>query len=120
MYIIDVFLFMQVFNFIGFMCIACTNGTSAKGDAFLAASIGAFIITAIFLVIYVLDIQERVGIPWIKIQFFYCVIWGLFYLITAALVIDLGSGYVDSYVAGGVSYYLFISLLSLPVLLPTQ
>lgn len=111
---------MQVFNFIGFMCIACTNGVSAKGDAFLAASIGAFIITAIFLVIYVLDIQERVGIPWIKIQFFYCVIWGLFYLITAALVIDLGSGYVDSYVAGGVSYYLFISLLSLPVLLPTQ
>nr|XP_022899886.1 uncharacterized protein LOC111413225 [Onthophagus taurus] len=87
-----------LFNLIAFICIAAT-GVSARGDAFLVASVGAFVITLLLLLIRIMDLDTKINLPWMKIEFGYCVIWSIFYLITAALVIDTN---VDGYIAGGV------------------
>lgn len=83
--------------------------TSPRGDAFLAASIGGFIITLIIVILKILDVHEKLTLPWGKIEFVYDIVWAIFLLITSALVIDSGPG---PYIAGGVSI-IFIKLLNL-------
>ncbi|XP_017774337.1 PREDICTED: CKLF-like MARVEL transmembrane domain-containing protein 4 [Nicrophorus vespilloides] len=94
-----------VLNFIGFVSVAAT-GVSPRGDAFLVASVGGFLITGIMLVLFMLDLHEKIPIPWNRVEFFFCIIWAVFYLITAALVIDVRAG---GYIAGG-SFGLFATV----------
>ncbi|KAK9745623.1 Membrane-associating domain [Popillia japonica] len=87
-----------LFNFIGFVCILAT-GVSPKGDAFLAATIGGFLISLIIILIKILNVHERISLPWPRIEFIYNLVWAVFLLITSALVLDQGPG---GYIAGGV------------------
>ncbi|GJQ70267.1 hypothetical protein Trydic_g22708 [Trypoxylus dichotomus] len=87
-----------LFNFIGFVCILAT-GLSQRGDAFLAATIGGFLLSLTIILIRVLDVHAKISLPWIKIEFVYNIIWAIFLLITSALILDQGPG---GYIAGGV------------------
>lgn len=77
----------ELFNIIALACVA-SEATGPRGEAFLVASIGAFIITALIIFVRVLGLDEKISAPWSKIELGYCIIWGVFYLITSALVID--------------------------------
>lgn len=46
-------------------------------------------------------------LPWPRIEFIYDIVWAVFLLITAALVIDHGPG---GYIAGGVSIIYFADI----------
>lgn len=94
------FLLFQFFNFVAFICILATVAT-ARGDAFLAASIGGFLTSFIILLLKIFNIHEKVVLPWPRLEFIFNIIWAVFLLITSALVIDQGPG---GYIAGGVSF----------------
>ncbi|KAF2901353.1 hypothetical protein ILUMI_04832 [Ignelater luminosus] len=92
----------EVMNFIGMICVAAT-GMSARGDAFIACSVIALIVTALLLASYIFQIIAKLQIPWYKIEFFYCVIWVIFYIVVSSLVAASGSG---GYIAGGIFGFL--------------
>lgn len=105
----------EVLNIIAFSCVASFQLSTSRGDAFLAASIGAFVITFILLLIRVFDVDQKIVAPWPKIEFGYCLIWSVFYLITSALLIDIGNSTwyrIDKYIAGG-SFGLFATCVYL-------
>lgn len=100
---------------IAFSCVADAL-SSSRGDAFLAASVGAFIITFLLLMIRMFDLDQKIVAPWHMIEMGYCAVWSVFYLITAALVLDFGTpirgtSLGDKYLAGGVSNFFLINLL---------
>lgn len=60
-----------------------------------------FWFTGILLVFYLFHIIEKFyKMPWLKIEFVFCALWTLLYLIAASLAVALR---VEAYVAAGVS-----------------
>ncbi|XP_066584237.1 CKLF-like MARVEL transmembrane domain-containing protein 4 [Prorops nasuta] len=78
-------------NLIGFICITCSyvSNTSSRGGWFNTVAMGGFWFTGIVLVLYLFHIVEKFSrIPWLKIEFVFCSIWTVFYLLAASLAAD--------------------------------
>ncbi|XP_044742388.1 CKLF-like MARVEL transmembrane domain-containing protein 7 [Chrysoperla carnea] len=87
-----------VLNLLGFICIQCSKFSNyATGSFFNTVAMTAFWITGILLAFYLFHVIEKFfKIPWLKLEFFYCTIWTLLYLIAAIFAASFGS---DAYVA---------------------
>ncbi|RZC33753.1 uncharacterized protein BDFB_001066, partial [Asbolus verrucosus] len=66
----------------------------------LAAAVSIIVSTFLF-VLYVTGLIEKLKCSWNRIQFFFHILWAIYYLVAAAIVFDKG-GYIDRLVAGGV------------------
>ncbi|XP_071448273.1 plasmolipin-like [Hetaerina americana] len=76
-----------VLNILGFICIIASNASHiSRGSWFNTVAMGGFWFTGIVLALYLFHIVEKLyRIPWLKIEFVFCAIWTLFYLIAASL-----------------------------------
>lgn len=74
-------------SLLGFICIQCSRLSSwSKGSFFSWISMIAFWFTGILLGLYLFHILEKFyKIPWLKIEFLFCTIWTLLYLIASIL-----------------------------------
>ncbi|KAG8231903.1 hypothetical protein J437_LFUL011372 [Ladona fulva] len=81
-----------VLNLLGFICIIATHPyVTSRGSWFNTVSMGGFWFTGIMLALYLFHVIEKLyRIPWLKIEFGFCLLWTLFYLIAASLAADYG------------------------------
>ncbi|KAG5322789.1 CKLF4 protein, partial [Pseudoatta argentina] len=79
-----------VLNLLGFICITVSvHSSHSRGGWFNTVAMGGFWFTGILLVLYLFHIVEKFArIPWLKIEFIFCTIWTLFYLLAASLAAD--------------------------------
>ncbi|EFN61419.1 CKLF-like MARVEL transmembrane domain-containing protein 4 [Camponotus floridanus] len=79
-----------VLNLLGFICITVSSHSShSRGGWFNTVSMIGFWFTGILLVFYLFHIIEKFSrIPWLKIEFVFCTIWTVFYLLAASLAAD--------------------------------
>lgn len=64
--------------------------------------------TGIMLALYLFHVTEKLRlIPWIKVEFIFCALWSLFYLIAASLAADYGR-YDEAMAAAAVSIKFFM------------
>lgn len=85
---------IQIFVLIGFICIQCSQ-YSPMGIAqfFSTVSMIAFWFTGILLVLYLFHVVYAYQkIPWMKIEFYFCVAATLFLMLTSSLVAARGVG----------------------------
>lgn len=76
-----------ILNLLGFICITVSSQSShSRGGWFNTVAMGGFWFTGILLVLYLFHIVEKFSkIPWLKIEFIFCTIWTVFYLLAASL-----------------------------------
>lgn len=84
---------------IGFI-IVLASGLNDRGKAFLAATIGAMIASILFLIVYVSKAISKGTYMWLKLEMYFGIIWGIFYLIVSSLVL---ATLWNPYIAAGVS-----------------
>ncbi|XP_015588164.1 CKLF-like MARVEL transmembrane domain-containing protein 4 [Cephus cinctus] len=79
-----------VLNLLGFICITVSQfSRESRSGWFNTVAMGGFWFTGILLALYLFHVVEKFfKIPWLKIEFIFCTIWTIFYLIAAALVAD--------------------------------
>lgn len=88
-----------VINLLGFICIEASGAFSyhSRGSWFNFVAMTAFWFTGFLLAFYLFHVIEKFfKIPWLKIEFGFCAIWTLFYLIAASLA---AAFYVEAYSA---------------------
>ncbi|KAF5281288.1 hypothetical protein FQA39_LY05174 [Lamprigera yunnana] len=78
----------EVANFAGIISAAVAPAVP-KTDAFLGCAVVALIATAILILCYVTQITEKFTIPWHKIEFFFYVVWIVFYTIVSSFMVAL-------------------------------
>lgn len=94
---------LQVLNFIGFICIEASGVFSyaSRGSWFIFVAMTGFWTTGILLALYLFHLIEVLyKIPWLKIEFVFCAVLSLLYLIAAAMAVTYA---VEAYTAAGVS-----------------
>ncbi|XP_067007188.1 CKLF-like MARVEL transmembrane domain-containing protein 4 [Anabrus simplex] len=81
-----------VLNLLGFICISVSGASwIPRGEWFTTVAMTGFWFTGIVLALYLFHIVEKFyRIPWLKIEFVFCAVWTLFYLIAASLAADEG------------------------------
>ncbi|KAJ8929300.1 hypothetical protein NQ314_018007, partial [Rhamnusium bicolor] len=97
---------MLVLSLLGFICIEASGVFSyhTRGSWFNFVAMTGFWFTGILLALYLFHIVERFyRIPWLKIEFLFCAIWALFYLIASCLAVTFA---VEAYIAAGVFGFL--------------
>ncbi|XP_022914305.1 plasmolipin [Onthophagus taurus] len=97
-------------NLIGFICIECTgvNAYHSRGGWFVTVAMLGFWTTGILLTFYLFHIIEKFyKIPWLKIEFVFCCVMGLFYLIAASLAVSFP---IEGYRVGGVFGFIAMCL----------
>lgn len=74
-------------SLLGFICIQVSNFNNAtKGSFFSWISMIAFWFTGILLGFYLFHLVEKFyKIPWLKLEFLFCAVWTLMYLIVSIL-----------------------------------
>ncbi|XP_072936496.1 CKLF-like MARVEL transmembrane domain-containing protein 4 [Epargyreus clarus] len=79
-------------SLLGFICVQFSNLTFlSKSSYFSSISMIAFWFTGILLGFYLFHIVEKFyKIPWLKIEFVFCAVWTLLYLIGSILVLNIG------------------------------
>ncbi|CAH0556947.1 unnamed protein product [Brassicogethes aeneus] len=90
-----------VLNLLGFICIEASGVYShaSRGSWFNFVSMTAFWFTGILLALYLFHVIEvSYKIPWLKIEFVFCALWTLFYLIAASLAVSFNH---EAYSAAG-------------------
>lgn len=78
-------------NLLGFICITCSVFSNhGRGAWFNTVAMGGFWFTGILLALYLFHVVDKFyRIPWNKIEFVFCALWTLFYLIAASLAANL-------------------------------
>ncbi|XP_060810948.1 CKLF-like MARVEL transmembrane domain-containing protein 4 [Amyelois transitella] len=96
-------------SLIGFLCIQCSRYSHlSKGSYFIWISMFAFWFTGILLFLYLFHMVEKFyKIPWLKIEFVFCALWTLLYLIAASLATTVYNG---GYSAG--AFFGFVATLA--------
>lgn len=85
-----------VLNFLGIICIVVTNVTFTRGSFFQTIGWIGFWFTGILLLSYLFHIVEKFyKIPWLKIEFGFCALWTVLYMIASALCAAVSS--VEAY-----------------------
>ncbi|XP_076172158.1 CKLF-like MARVEL transmembrane domain-containing protein 4 [Ptiloglossa arizonensis] len=89
------------FNLLVFICITVSgHSNTSRGGWFNTVAMGGFWFTGILLVFYLFHIVEKFSkIPWLKLEFIFCSIWTVFYLLAAALAADYAK-YVEAFGVG--------------------
>lgn len=85
-------IFRIVMDLLGFICVM-TSGLYywSRANWFSFVSMTSFWVTGIILFFYLFHLIERTHfLPWMLMEFIFCTIWTLFYLIAAALVAAYG------------------------------
>lgn len=79
-----------VLNLLGFICVTVSVFSShSRGAWFNTVAMGGFWFTGIVLVLYLFHFVEKFSkIPWLKIEFVFCTVWTVLYLLAASLVAD--------------------------------
>lgn len=93
----------QILNLLGFICIEASGAFSynSRGHWFNFVAMTGFWFTGVLLVLYLFHIIEKFyKLPWLKIEFVFCALWALMYLIAASLAV---SYVLEAFVAAGVS-----------------
>ncbi|XP_006613089.1 plasmolipin-like [Apis dorsata] len=86
-----------ILNLLGFICITVSSYHTSRGEWFNTVAMGGFWFTGILLVFYLFHIVEKFSkIPWLKIEFLFCIIWTAFYLLAASLAVDYAK-YIEAY-----------------------
>ncbi|XP_017880418.1 CKLF-like MARVEL transmembrane domain-containing protein 8 [Ceratina calcarata] len=100
-----------VLNLLGFICITVSSqSNSSRGGWFNTVAMIGFWFTGILLVFYLFHIVEKFSkIPWLKIEFIFCVIWTAFYLLAAALAADYAR-YVEAF--GVAAFFGFCAMVA--------
>ncbi|KYM97209.1 PREDICTED: uncharacterized protein LOC108778642 [Cyphomyrmex costatus] len=77
-------------NLLGFISITMSVYSShSRGAWFNTVAMSGFWLTGILLILYLFHIVEKFArIPWLKLEFIYCTVWTLFYLLAASLVVS--------------------------------
>lgn len=97
----------MILDLIGFICDMCAPFNSGKVGWFGFVSMAGFLATFILLFLYFFHVVEKFHhLPWLLGEFIFCVVWVVFYLIAASLVV---SGPVGALIAAGV--FGFFSML---------
>lgn len=93
-YRIYVIFFLQIFVLIGFILVQCSDHSGAGiAQFFSTIAMIAFWFTGILLVLYLFHaIYVFHKIPWIKIEFYFCVGATLFLMLASALIAAKGVG----------------------------
>ncbi|GLG92480.1 Uncharacterized protein GBIM_00170 [Gryllus bimaculatus] len=94
------------FNLLGFISMLCSiTRHFSRGEWFNTVAMGGFWFTGIMLVLYLFHVVEKFyRIPWLKIEFVFCAIWTVFYLIAASLACAAGNVSEANIVAGIFGY----------------
>lgn len=100
-----------VLNLLGFICITVSSqSNSSRGGWFNTVAMAGFWFTGILLVFYLFHIVEKFSkIPWLKIEFIFCVIWTAFYLLAASLAADYAR-YVEAF--GVAAFFGFCAMVA--------
>lgn len=79
-----------ILNLLGFICITVSQYSNhSRGGWFNTVAMGGFWFTGILLALYLFHVVEKFfKIPWLKIEFIFCAIWTVFYLLAASLAAD--------------------------------
>lgn len=95
----------------GFICITVSSQSShSRGGWFNTVAMGGFWFTGILLVLYLFHIIEKFSkIPWLKIEFIFCTIWTVFYLLAASLAADYAR-YTEAF--GVASFFGFCAMVA--------
>lgn len=99
----DVLFLSKTLNLIGFISIQASGvwALHSRGGWYSTVSMGGFWFTGILLVFYLFHVIEKFyKIPWLKIEFVFCAIWTVFYLIASCLAVTFP---IEAYIAAGVS-----------------
>lgn len=104
----------QLFSLLGFICIQISRYSSAsKGSYFSVIAMVAFWFTGILLLLYLFNfVYKFQKIPWTKMEFLFCALWSLMYLIAAALATSV---YDNPHAAAAVSYLITSRSVNVPV-----
>ncbi|XP_053599950.1 CKLF-like MARVEL transmembrane domain-containing protein 4 isoform X2 [Plodia interpunctella] len=83
-----------VSSLIGFLCIQLSRYSHlSKGAYFIWISMFAFWFSGILLFLYLFHMVEKFyKIPWLKIEFVFCALWTLLYLIAASIATSVYDG----------------------------
>lgn len=98
-------MFFQVLNLLGFICIEASGvfAYHSRGSWFNFVSMTGFWFTGILLLFYLFHIIEKFyKVPWLKIEFIFCALWSVLYLIAASLAVSF---VVEAFLAAGVSFF---------------
>lgn len=69
-----------------------------------------FWFTGILLVLYLFHIPEKFyKIPWVKIEFFFCIVMVVLYLIASSLLVNIG---IEGFVVAGVRILFCFGILA--------
>ncbi|XP_046385871.1 plasmolipin [Ischnura elegans] len=100
----------MVVDILGFICIIASNWShSSRGSWFNTVAMGGFWFTGIMLALYLFHIVEKLyRIPWLKIEFIFCTLWVLFYLIAASLAAAIG-GAIEAFAAA--AFFGFVGMI---------
>ncbi|KAJ3654309.1 hypothetical protein Zmor_013505 [Zophobas morio] len=81
-----------ILNLLGFICIEVSAFSyHSRGSYFIFCSMTGFWFTGILLLFYLFHIIEKFyRIPWLKIEFGFCAVWTVLYLIASCLAATLG------------------------------
>ncbi|KAK3913701.1 CKLF-like MARVEL transmembrane domain-containing protein 4 [Frankliniella fusca] len=76
-----------ILNLLGFICITVSyHSIHSRGSWFNTVAMIGFWFTGILLVFYLFHVIEKFfKIPWLKVEFVFCAVWTLFYLLAASL-----------------------------------
>ncbi|XP_076763317.1 CKLF-like MARVEL transmembrane domain-containing protein 4 [Xylocopa sonorina] len=100
-----------ILSLLGFICITVSSqSNSSRGGWFNTVAMGGFWFTGILLVFYLFHIIEKFSkIPWLKIEFIFCVIWTAFYLLASALAVD-NARFVEAF--GAAAFFGFCAMVA--------
>lgn len=103
--------YLQLCNLLGFICIQSSNlSHTSRGNWFGTVSMGGFWFTGIMLVFYIFHVTDKLSIvPWLKIEFCFCILWTFFYLLAASLA--AGYGMDEGFAAAAVSDFSFMLIV---------
>lgn len=101
----------MVTDLLGFICITVSSYSgNSRGGWFNTVAMGGFWITGFLLGFYLFHVIEKFHkIPWLKIEFIFCALWAVFYLLAASLAADyarLSEGF------GVASFFGFVALVA--------
>lgn len=76
----------------GFICVlSSTRKYNSRGNWFNTVAMSGLWFSSIMLAFFLFHVPENLKmIPWFKVEFIFCAIWTLFYLIAASLAANWG------------------------------
>ncbi|KAK1120324.1 hypothetical protein K0M31_012308 [Melipona bicolor] len=97
-------------NLLGFICITVSSqSNSSRGAWFNTVAMGGFWFTGILLVFYMFHIIEKFSkIPWLKIEFIFCGLWTIFYVLAASLTAGHAT-YIEAF--GAAAFFGFCAMV---------